>query len=796
MSRQNSTCPSPPVLPNGVLAPNSANMSARSRQAQQINVQTSCGGANFVRKIMTLPTTIGSFNFADNQINATVPFSKLSFFTTQTNNITFGNTAVTISLGGFNLLNTVLSAANPSSFVQLFPLNTGNLQLGNSVYLTAVGNFLFVANTLQSAGFFSQLSLFTKQQEKILFGNSTITMTIGSFNFTNNQITATVPSSELNLFTNQTSGITIGNFATPTTIGSFYLATNLILSTIPTNSLNLFTNQSGSIVVGNPNITCNIGSFNLMNKRITTTAPNDLITILDTQIGGITMGHLSGPFTLKASTANINATTSATITSPSTNINATTKVDITTPNLNVKASNGNSLEVLTEANDNIRLDFHSQNGFTTDFDACIACLGGGSGSNQGGTLNLAASTTNFNNLTTINANTPTFNVINGASKVKLRVEPQYAGIEFNSSIFQFINTSDQFDTRIYSNGGTPSNGQGSLSIEASTTNINATTKVDITTPNLNVKASNGNSLEVLTEGNDYVRLDFHSNSLYSTDFDSRIASIGGTASDAGGTLNLASGTINFNNATTVNSNTPQFMLIYGGNSLELNAGGNAASIDFHSNSSYPNTDWDARIISQGGSSSAGGGALYLNAEATGGSINIDTPTIKINNNLFRYVPSTSYTPRLSTGSNVILKGSYSITGNMMTVRIILYTGGNIGYDGNGIYKYSIPSGYKILSVDFNSYLGDGGAIKLYDSLGAIGGSIGGTCIGSGYIQHRGYNTATICVLAATDSSLVIVGTSSSNNNQNFHSNTYYPLSLVGLYCSFTATFPIVETILP
>jgi hypothetical protein len=688
MSRQNSTCPSPPVLPNGVLAPNSANMSARSRQAQQINVQTSCGGANFVRKIMTLPTTIGSFNFADNQINATVPFSKLSFFTTQTNNITFGNTAVTISLGGFNLLNTVLSAANPSSFVQLFPLNTGNLQLGNSVYLTAVGNFLFVANTLQSAGFFSQLSLFTKQQEKILFGNSSITMTIGSFNFTNNQITATVPSSELNLFTNQTSGITIGNFATPTTIGSFSLATNLILSTIPTNSLNLFTNQSGSIVVGNPNITCNIGSFNLMNKRITTTAPNDLITILDTQIGGITMGHLSGPFTLKASTANINATTSATITSPTTAINATTSATITSPSTNINAT----------------------------------------------------TTTITSPTTAINATT-------------------------------------------------------SATITSPSTNINATTKVDITTPNLNVKASNGNYLEVLTEGNDYVRLDFHSNSSFTTDFDSRIASTGGTASDAGGTLNLASGTINFNNATTVNSNTPKFNVIYGGNSLELATGNNNALIDFHSNSSFT-TDYDSRIIGYGGSALDGSGAIAIQTN----DLNLMAPNVYIRSNLFRYVPSTSYTPTLTVGSCVNLYGSYSIMGNMMTVIIT----GNTFAGGTGgdvlppllsliPYGYEIPAGFTIKSVPYGT-TPTGGAIVLYNPAYTTNLTLGASAIGNGCVRVRiqpyKYEIITIQAITNTTLGVLIRNNDATSSNGGFQAPGYYPFSTQQMTFSFTATFPI------
>ena len=299
---------------------------------------------------------------------------------------------------------------------------------------------------------------------------------------------------------------------------------------------------------------------------------------------------------------------------------------------------------------------------------------------------------------------------------------------------------------------------------------------------------------MLTVGDDIIRLDFHSNTLYTTDFDSRIASLGGTATDGGGTLNLASGTINFNLATTVNSNTPQFNLVYGGNSLELNAGGNAASIDFHSNSSFT-TDWDARIISQGGSSSAGGGALYLNANATGGSINIDTPTLKINNNTFRYVPPTTYTPTLSNGTCVNRSGSYSITGGMMTVQITFDTlaGGTTSFAGP--YLYGIPTGFTIKSVAYGGAPAGGQIIRTDVTNTSTYSNVSGTNLGNGYIQERTVNNARVSVVAYSTTTLALfVSASQTAGYYSLHYNSLsagiFRYSTANMFVSFTATFPI------
>jgi hypothetical protein len=302
---------------------------------------------------------------------------------------------------------------------------------------------------------------------------------------------------------------------------------------------------------------------------------------------------------------------------------------------------------------------------------------------------------------------------------------------------------------------------------------------------LNVKATNGNSLEVLTEGNDYVRLDFHSNSLYTTDYDSRIASTGGTASTSGGTLNLASGTINFNNATTVNSNTPKFNLVYGGNSLELAAGGNNVYLDFHSNSSFT-TDYDSRIIGYGGTALNGGGAIAIQTN----DLNLVAPNVYIRSNLFRYIPPTTYVPTLSTGFCPTRRGSYSITGSMMTVHITFTTiGFGTGSAGSGIYGFGIPTGYTIRTVAYNA-TPTNGEVQLYDPTTGTTGDMSGTSVGNGYLQVRGLSMATTCVVAFTNNTLAVYGSSQTQGITNWHGSTYYQYSYGNLVMSFSATFPI------
>ncbi len=124
-------------------------------------------------------------------------------------------------------------------------------------------------------------------------------------------------------------------------------------------------------------------------------------------------------------------------------------------------------------------------------------------------------------------------------------------------------------------------------------------------------------------------------------------------------------------------------------------------------------------MSQGGGASLGGGTLYIQAHGTGGSINIDTPTLRINNNVFRYVPSTTYTPFMPSGSCPYRRGSYSITGSMMTVHITLSTVGGAGTAGIGIYGFGIPDGYTIKIVPFNS-VPTNGEVQQYINTGVAG----------------------------------------------------------------------------
>ena len=112
-----------------------------------------------------------------------------------------------------------------------------------------------------------------------------------------------------------------------------------------------------------------------------------------------------------------------------------------------------------------------------------------------------------------------------------------------------------------------------------------------------------------------------------------------------------------------------------------------------------------------------------------------------------------------------------------------------GTTGSGIYTYGIPSGFTIKSSAFGLTPTNGGVIR-YDSANAGLAYLGGTSVGSGYIQHRANNTATVCVLVATNSTLVLYGTSATNNNTNYQGSNYYPFSLSGIMVSFTATFPI------
>jgi hypothetical protein len=302
---------------------------------------------------------------------------------------------------------------------------------------------------------------------------------------------------------------------------------------------------------------------------------------------------------------------------------------------------------------------------------------------------------------------------------------------------------------------------------------------------LNVKASNNNYLEVLTAGDDIIRLDFHSNNLYTTDYDARIACLGGTASTGGGTLNLAASTVNFNGVTNLNANTVKFNVVNGGNSIEMATGGNTALIDFHSNSSFT-TDYDSRIIGYGGSALNGGGAIAIQTN----DLNLMAPNVYIRSNLFRYIPPTTYVPTLSTGFCPTRRGSYSITGSMMTVHITFTTiGFGTGTAGSGIYGFGIPTGFTIRTVAYGA-IPSNGEVQLYDPTTGTTGDMSGTSVGNGYLQVRGLSTATTCVVPFTNDLLCVYGSSQQNGILNWHGSTYYQYSYGNLVMSFSATFPI------
>ena len=216
-------------------------------------------------------------------------------------------------------------------------------------------------------------------------------------------------------------------------------------------------------------------------------------------------------------------------------------------------------------------------------------------------------------------------------------------------------------------------------------------------------------------------------------------------------------------------------------------------IDFNSSINVTPADYDSRIYSNGGTASNGNGNLTIESSTTKiigySAVNMITPNFAINNNTFRYVPPTSYTPTLSTGFCAIKYGSYSVTGSMMTVHITYNTIGAAGFAGSGIYGFGIPSGYAINTVSHVSFPFNG-AVQLYDPATGTTGYISGTSVGNGYLQVRGLSMATTCVVPFTNNLLCVYGSSQTQGLTNWHSSSYYQLSYANLVGSFSATFPI------
>jgi hypothetical protein len=654
--------------------------------------------------------------------------------------------------------------------------------------LVTLKNIILGTNTITSTTPLLPFSLFANQltTANVIIGGSLTRVWVSSFRFRDNLMTVEFPNTLVSLFTTQTDtgSITIGNEAVRVRTGGCIFQNNTLNLLTPSNTASLFTTQTSPINIGNAAISTNVGNFRFTNDVLTSTSTG-LITLFPDNLGNLVIGNIYklvqvSQFVFSNSTIFLPSTTG--LIQLFVNHNENIILGNRFINVNIGTFNFSNKKITTTAPTELLTLFDTQTGGITMGNAL-------------GTLEMKASI--------LNMKTPILNVSNNGGYFEITAESNLIWMDFHSNSSFFTD----YDARISSTGGTASTGGGTLDLIAATTNITsptttinaatsatitspltnivATTKVDITTPNLNVKATNGNSLEVLTEGNDYVRLDFHSNSLYTTDYDSRIASTGGTASTAGGTLNLVSGTINFNNATTVNSNTPKFNVVYGGNSLELATGNNNALIDFHSNSAY-STDYDSRIIGYGGTAVNGNGAIAIQTN----DLNLIAPNIYIRSNLFRYVPPTTYVPVISNGTCPTRRGSYSITGSMMTVHITFTTIGlGVGTAGSGIYGFGIPSGYTIRTVAYNT-TPTNGEVQLYDPATGTTGNMSGTSVGNGYLQVRGLSMATTCVVPFTNNLLCVYGSSQTQGITNWHGSTYYQYSYANLVMSFSATFPI------
>ena len=308
--------------------------------------------------------------------------------------------------------------------------------------------------------------------------------------------------------------------------------------------------------------------------------------MFDNHTDSITLGNIASTLALNASTATINAT-----------------------KLNI-SNNGNSFEFSAGGNETL-LGFHSNNLFTTDFDARISCIGG-SVTDGGGTLNLRAQAITLIGSAYVLIEAPFLAVGSGGGLLEFTTGVDKATIDFHSNN-AFYN---DYDARISSSGGNNSvlNGGATLDITSKIVNIN--------TPNLNIKNA-GNFLELTVDIN-ASRIDFHSNPLFTTDYDARISGAGGTASTGGGSLLLLASTIYLNASSTVEINVPSagvnvystsFTVNNGVYGTEISSGGGNSLIDFHSCPTY--NDYDARIMSIGGTTGvAGMGTLAITANRT------------------------------------------------------------------------------------------------------------------------------------------------------------------------------------
>lgn len=635
--------------------------------------------------------------------------------------------------------------------------------------LVTLKNIILGTNTITSTTPLLPFNLFTNQltTANVIIGGSLTRVFVSSFRFRDNLMTVETPTTLVNLFTTQsgTGSITIGNSGVKVrTSGSIFENDTLNLLT-PSNTASLFTTQTGSINIGNAAISTNIGNFRFTNNVITSTS-TDLITLFPDNLSNLVIGNIYrlvqvSQFVFSNSTIFLPSLTGLI----QLFVNHVENIILGNRfiNINIGSFNFSNKKITTTTPTELLTLFDTQTGGIT--------MG-----NSSGAFTLNSSTTAINATTSATVTSPTTAII-----------------ATTSATITSPTTNINATTTTISSPTTAIDATTSATITSPLTNIVAATKVDMNTPNLNIKNA-GNFFELTVDAN-ATRIDFHSNPLFTTDFDARISGAGGTATAGGGSLNLLASNVLLTASTkvdisvpsgTVDINTITLNVKNGLNFLEMSSGNNLALIDFHSNSSFV-TDHDSRIISTGGTASSAGGTLAL--QAANLFLGLTSTIIHLSNKLFRYALPTTYVPTLSNGTCPTRRGSFYITGSMMTVHITYNTIGGGGAAGNGIYGFSIPTGFTIRTVAYNT-TPTNGEVQLYDPATGTSGDMSGTSIGNGYIQLRGISMATTCIVPFTNAILAAYGSSQTQGNTNWHGSTYYQFGAPNIVGSFTATFPI------
>jgi hypothetical protein len=264
-------------------------------------------------------------------------------------------------------------------------------------------------------------------------------------------------------------------------------------------------------------------------------------------------------------------------------------------------------------------------------------------------------------------------------------------------------------------------------------------------------------------------LDLHCSTV-SNDFDARIVATAGGVGDGKAILGFISGTFDVSASTKLTITTPR--------------------IDMET-SNYINTSSPTLSLKQS--------TLNINsttANIVSSTLNMSAPTIKINTNLFRFVPwTTSYSgssvstiisvpsggTQPTANSSARIKYRYSIIGNSMYVNFYFYQA-NPGSGGNGAYQYAIPAAgtYAIDPTDIQPST-NGGSNNT------------GTKVGNIDFKHYGASNAlgAVYVLGSGVGARLIMWAEVGNIFQQ-QSNAYYSLSSPNpLAIAFEAVLPIL-----